>query len=101
MIEKYLQDLECRIDPQAEESLFGQWRAFADGRHGEEVFSPKRPRLAPPSIEWPHVLVNDALEDCEAMATWLRQVRNERPLSESSRETGGRAVCGPSARTVL
>jgi len=68
MIEKYLQDLECRIDPQVEEGLFGQWRAFADGRHGEEIFSPKRPRPSPPSVAWPHVLVNDALEDCEAMA---------------------------------
>jgi hypothetical protein len=68
MIEKYLQDLECRIDPQVEESLFGQWRAFADGQFTEEIFSPKRPRPAPPSVEWPHVLVNDALEDCEAMA---------------------------------
>ena len=68
MIEKYLQDLERRIDPQVEESLFGQWRAFADGQFTEDIFSPKRPRPAPPSIEWPHVLVNDALEDFEAMA---------------------------------
>ena len=48
--------------------MFGQWRDFADGRHGEEIFSPKRPRPSPPLVEWPHVLVNDALEDCEAMA---------------------------------
>jgi hypothetical protein len=68
MIEKYLQDLEGRIDPQVEESLFGQWRAFADGQCTEAIFSPKRPRPAPPSIEWPHVLVNDALDDFEVMA---------------------------------
>jgi hypothetical protein len=68
MIEKYLQDLERRIDPQVEADLLGQWRDFADGRHGEEIFSPKRPRPSPPSVEWPQVLVNDALEDCEAMA---------------------------------
>lgn len=68
MIEKYLQDLENRIDPQVEESLWGQWRAFADGRHAEEIFSPKRPRPVPPAVEWPHVLVNDALENDEAMA---------------------------------
>ncbi len=68
MIERYVQDLERRIDPQVEERLFGQWRDFADGRHGEEIFSPKRPRPSPPLVEWPHVLVNDALEDCEAMA---------------------------------
>jgi hypothetical protein len=68
MIEKYLQDLEQRIDPQVEESLFGQWRAFADGQCTEGIFAPQRPQLSLPSIEWPHVLVNDALEDCEAMA---------------------------------
>ncbi len=68
MIEKYLQDLECRIDSQVEESLFEQWRAFADGECTEEIFSPQRPRPSPPSVEWPHVLVNDALEDFEAMA---------------------------------
>jgi hypothetical protein len=93
MIEKYLQDLERRIDPQVEESLFGQWRAFADGPRSmgvppmdsgsraepalsepkgcpccEGIFSPRRPQPSPPSVEWPHVLVNDALENCEAMA---------------------------------
>jgi len=68
MIEKYLQDLEHRIDPQVEESLFEQWRAFADGECTEEIFSPKRPQPSPPSLEWPHVLVNDALEDFEVMA---------------------------------
>jgi hypothetical protein len=68
MIEKYLQDLEDRIDPQVEEDLFTQWRVFADGACTEEVFSPKRPRPSPPQIEWPHVLVNDALEDFDAMA---------------------------------
>jgi hypothetical protein len=68
MIEQYLQDLERRIDPEVEERLLGRWRDFADGRHGEEIFSPGRPGPAAPLIEWPHVLVNDALEDCEAMA---------------------------------
>jgi hypothetical protein len=68
MISQYLQDLERRIDPQVEEELFEQWRAFADGECTEEICSPKRPRPSPPSVEWPHVLVNDALEDFEAMA---------------------------------
>ncbi len=68
MIEKYLQDLERRIDPQVEESLLEQWRAFADGQCTEEIFAPKRPQPSPPSVEWPHVLVNEALEDFEAMA---------------------------------
>lgn len=44
-----------------------QWKAFADGRITDGVFSPKRPRPAPPALEWPHVLVNDALKEPEAM----------------------------------
>jgi hypothetical protein len=68
MIEKYLDDLDRRIDPEVEDGLFDQWRTFADGRLVEGVFSPRRRGPSPPRIEWPHVLVNDALEDCEAMA---------------------------------
>jgi hypothetical protein len=68
MIEKYLEDLERRLDPQVEEDLFGQWRAFADGAFSGGIFSPRRPEPSPPGLEWPHVLVNDALEDFEAMA---------------------------------
>jgi len=68
MIEQYLQDLEQRIDPRIEEDLLAQWRSFADGECTEEVFAPRRPRPSPPSVAWPHVLVNDALEDFEAMA---------------------------------
>ncbi len=83
MIERYLQDLECRVDPQVEETLFGQWRDFADGHHGGDVFSPRRPRPSPPLVEWPHVLVNDALEDCEAMA--LQQLETcSKALAEGS-----------------
>jgi hypothetical protein len=68
MIENYLEDLERRLTPEVEENLWDEWRAFADGRCREEVFSPRRPEPAPPSVAWPHVLVNDALEDFEAMA---------------------------------
>ncbi|HSV99871.1 MAG TPA: hypothetical protein VLI39_06845 [Sedimentisphaerales bacterium] len=67
MIGSLLKDLERRIDPQVEEELLQQWKAFADGRPGDEVFSPKRRRASPPGVEWPHVLVNDALEDPQAM----------------------------------
>ncbi len=68
MIEKYLEDLERRLDPQIEEDLFGQWQAFVEGRFAGGIFSPRRPELSPPGLKWPHVLVNDALEDFEAMA---------------------------------
>ena len=68
MIESYLQDLERRIDPRVEEALFEQWKVFAGGGFKEPIFSPRRPAPIPPSVEWPHVLVNDALADFEAMA---------------------------------
>lgn len=67
MIASLLKDLEKRVDPRVEEELLDQWRAFADGCATDAVFSPRRPRPAPPAVEWPHVLVNDAIEEPEAM----------------------------------
>jgi hypothetical protein len=67
MIEPYLEDLESRIDPHVEDELLRQWRVFAEGEHDGAVFSPRRPAPAPPARDWPHVLVNDALADPEAM----------------------------------
>ena len=68
MIEKYLDDLENRIDPQAEDALVEQWKNFLQGKCPTPVFSPSRPAKRPPLIEWPHILVNDALDDFELMA---------------------------------
>lgn len=68
MMERYLDDIERRIDPEVEEELSRQWQTFATGRFTGDLFSPRRPRLAPPALDWPHVVVNDALEDFEAMA---------------------------------
>jgi len=83
MIEEFLKDLERRIDPEVEDSLFEQWKLFADGRLGEGIFSPERPRRVPPSIDWPHVLVDDALADFEAMA--LQQLEGcSKALAEGS-----------------
>jgi hypothetical protein len=67
MIASLLKDLAQRIDPRVEEELLGQWQAFADGRFTDGVFSPRRPGPAQPGVEWPHVLVNDALREPEAM----------------------------------
>lgn len=83
MIETYLDDLERRIDPAVEDELLRQWKAFADGHVRQGVFSPRRPAPAPPAIEWPHVLVNDALGDVEAMA--LQQLEGcSKALAEGS-----------------
>lgn len=83
MIGSLLKDLERRIDPQVEEQLLGQWKAFADGRLEKGVFSPKRPEASPPGFEWPHVLVNDALEDPQAMVVQQLEMCS-RSLAEGS-----------------
>lgn len=84
MIEQYIQDLERRIYPDAEEVLFEKWRAFADGQFSGDIFSPRRAQPAPPTVEWPHVLINDALADFEAMA--LQQLE---PCSKALAEGSG------------
>lgn len=68
MIEPYLQDLESRIDPAVEEQLMTEWTAFSEGRWEGGIFSPRRPALTPPGIDWPHVLVDDTLDSFEMMA---------------------------------
>lgn len=73
MIDPYLEDLEARIDPAAEDALLAEWRAFCDGQFHGDVFSPHRPAPAPPRITWPTVSMSAALVDEEQMA--LQQLR--------------------------
>lgn len=68
MIERCLEDLERRLDPQVEEALLAAWQTFCDGRFTGEIFSPRRARAMPPAFEWPEITVNEALEDPDAMA---------------------------------
>lgn len=84
VIEKYLEDLERRIDSDVEDELLTQWKTFARGGLSEGVFSPRRPAPKPPGQEWAHVLVNDALDDFEMMA--LQQLE---PCSQALAEGSG------------
>lgn len=68
MIEKYLDDLENRIDPASEEGLLAAWRSFCDGTGDADVFIPLRDNKTPPGIEWPDISINSALDDYELMA---------------------------------
>lgn len=63
----YLDDLESRIDDDVEEQLFAEWIEYADGRFDGEVFSPRRAKKAPPTLEWPNTNVNDAQDDFAMM----------------------------------
>ena len=87
-IKPYLEDLERRIDPEVEEQLEAEWTSFAEGRFSGDIFSPRRRRTAPPAVEWPRVLVNDAMEDFDAMA--LQQLR---ACSEALEKGDGRLLC--------
>jgi len=67
-LQRCLDDLERRIDPDEEERLLAQWVAFCEGRFQGDVFSPRRRRSALPDMQWPAVSVNAALEDYDLMA---------------------------------
>lgn len=66
-IQPYLTDLENRMDAATEEALFQEWVDFSDGKFAGDIFTPMRPKKKQPSLQWPHVLVNDALKSHEAM----------------------------------
>lgn len=68
MIEKYLDDLESRIIAGNEEDLLSQWKGFYEGSINDGLFLPGRKGKSAAGIEWPQVLVNDALDDLEKMA---------------------------------
>ncbi len=67
MLERCLEDLETRIDPEVEERLESEWEDFTAGHFNGAIFSPRRARRIPPRIAWPAVSVNRAQADPEAM----------------------------------
>ncbi len=67
MIKQYLDELENRIDLQVENDLFDQWRMFLGKKCPTPIFRPERQRAAAPQIEWPKILVNDAVKNLELM----------------------------------
>ncbi len=67
MVEQYLEDLERRLDVAVEEELEAEWRTFLGGCFPEPCFRPRRRSAAPARIEWPVILINQALKDPELM----------------------------------
>lgn len=67
MLEKYLEDLEKRIDAEAEKKLHREWLEFTDGNFRGDIFSPKRIKKRATELKWPEVTVNQALSDMEQM----------------------------------
>jgi hypothetical protein len=68
MIERYLDELERRIDPCVEEQLLSEWKAFLERKVTAGFFSPHRTNPSPPDVEWPEISVNEALDSPENMA---------------------------------
>lgn len=67
----YLDDLEARIDPAAEERLQAEWIAFHEGRGRDPIFHPRRPVPAPPRIAWPdRPRINQTLDNPLNMALY-------------------------------
>lgn len=67
MMDRYLDDLERRIDADVEQQLEAEWEDFTAGRFSGAIFSPERARECPPEVEWPRVTVNRAQLDLDAM----------------------------------
>ena len=66
-LDAYLEDLERRIDPAEEDRIYAQWVDFLDGRFDGDIFSPHRTKESPPSLDWPTVRINAALNDFDQM----------------------------------
>lgn len=67
-LQKCLDDLEARIDPQQEEQLEREWTDFGEGLYQNGIFMPQRGCPSAPTFEWPQVSVNAALADKDTMA---------------------------------
>ncbi len=87
-MDRYLDDLESRIEPEVECALHAEWVRFTDGRFDGDVFTPGRPAPAPPRVEWPAVRVNETLDDFDSMA--LQQFAR---CSATLAEGGGNLLC--------
>lgn len=61
-LERYIDDLEERIDPVQEERLQNDWKAWMNHENRGE-FAPAPRRGRPSGLDWPHVNINDTLDD--------------------------------------
>lgn len=95
-LQRCLADLEQRIAPDVEDSLYTDWRRFWAGEWPEEVFRPHRLCDIPAGCDWPAVSVNQALDDPDLMA--LQQLKGCSDMLASG--GGGGVVCAQQLRHV-
>jgi hypothetical protein len=91
-LERYLDDLEARIDPAVEAQLQQEWETFTfTGWKASPLFRPARPVPVPPRIAWPTVRVNETLDDTEAGFTKMA-LQQLRMCSDQLATGGGRLL---------
>jgi len=62
-----LEDIERRIDPDAEEEQKALWHDFLYGGFEGEIFSPRRPSPSPSTLAQEKININDALDSLDLM----------------------------------
>ena len=88
-----LDDIERRIDPEVEDDLYAQWKAFWNGEITAPVFTPERKKVTAIGTELKKININDALTDVELMLD--RELEDVcRKLSSQSKVLGIRANYG-------
>lgn len=88
-----LDDLERRIDPEAEDDFLKQWEDFLHNRFTGTCFTPERKKVSTSAVTVPQVNINDALENNELML--LSQIAvNSKVLEGRSGCLGVRANYG-------
>ena len=64
---RLLDDVERRIDAEAEDDFIAQWENFWDGKCEDIIFRPMRKKITAPGIELQNTHINDAVHDYELM----------------------------------
>jgi hypothetical protein len=67
-IDRFIDDLEDRLEREVEEDLITKWTQFCRGQYRGDVFVPRRMRPGkPPRLQWPAIRVNETLHDIDKM----------------------------------
>ncbi|MGI5893556.1 MAG: hypothetical protein ACOX6P_03080 [Candidatus Merdivicinus sp.] len=62
-----LEDIENRIDPEAEDDVQKQWKDFLDGKFDGKIFTSCRKTVSEATVPYQNININDAIEDYEKM----------------------------------
>ena len=57
-LQRYLDDIENRLNPEAEDTILQGWKDWAEYRIGSDALPASRP-AAPSKLEWPRININE------------------------------------------